>query len=107
MVKWDGQIGFRLPLRGKCKCGGIAGGELLVQLNGEVPVIPPEKEDYGSDLYAACRTAVSSGLRFEHTGYYDSVHTGGLRADNTVLSYLTVCDMAGGTQARGGWRLDR
>ena len=60
VVKWDGDVGFRLPLRGKCKCDGITGGELLIQLNGETPAIPMAKEDFGSDHYAACRKAVSS-----------------------------------------------
>ena len=31
MVSWDGAVGFRLPLRGKC-----TGDDLVFQLNGEV-----------------------------------------------------------------------
>ena len=31
VVSWDGAVGFRLPLRGKC-----TGDDLVVQLNGEV-----------------------------------------------------------------------
>ena len=64
VVSWDGAVGFRLPLRGKC----AASGGLTVALNGEVPQIPMAKQDYGSDLYAACRTAVQ--LTLEPGGHW-------------------------------------
>ena len=57
IISWDGAVGFRLPLRGKC-----TGSGLVIDLNGEVPQIPTAKGDYGSDLYAACRTAVQLTL---------------------------------------------
>lgn len=63
VVSWDGEVSFRLPLRGKC-----TGSALVVDLNGEVPQIPSYKEDYGSDLYAACRTAVQ--LTLEPGGHW-------------------------------------
>ena len=64
VVSWDGAVGFRLPLRGKC----AASDGLTVALNGEVPQIPMAKQDYGSDLYAACRTAVQ--LTLEPGGHW-------------------------------------
>ena len=96
VVSWDGAVGFRLPLRGKC-----TGSCLVIDLNGEVPAnlnpdpnpghnpnpnphpnsnpnpnpnpnqvpqIPSFKEDYGSDLYAACRTATQ--LTLEPGGHW-------------------------------------
>mmetsp|Transcript_6850 Transcript_6850/g.17086 ORF Transcript_6850/g.17086 Transcript_6850/m.17086 type:complete len:202 (-) Transcript_6850:112-717(-) len=52
-----------------CRYGASArGNDLVVQLNGEVPQIPSSKEDYGSDLYAACRTAVQ--LTLEPGGHW-------------------------------------
>eukprot|EP00308_Calcidiscus_leptoporus_P001251 CAMPEP_0119365890 /NCGR_PEP_ID=MMETSP1334-20130426/12792_1 /TAXON_ID=127549 /ORGANISM="Calcidiscus leptoporus, Strain RCC1130" /LENGTH=301 /DNA_ID=CAMNT_0007381967 /DNA_START=46 /DNA_END=951 /DNA_ORIENTATION=+ len=63
VVSWGGTVGFRVGLgAGKCSCSGIFGGELSLDLSGVAPKIPMAKEDFGSDLYAACRTAVQLKL---------------------------------------------